>query len=160
MPLSAGPIHGHVRTGPQPYPQAFPPYGYGQFRPGLGRHDYNRGRRFAGAPLIYPFGGYGAGSTVVEPSVVTQYAEPPLQGYYGYYGAPAPAPCVASVIIQIGPMAGGAGRLLPPVVQGGSGGCAVPQVVTYTRADAPPRVIDGIGPAPRGKRKHALRTRY
>jgi len=154
LPPLGGPIYGHVRTGPQPYPQA-----YGQFRPGFGQHDHNRGRRFAGGPLIYPFG-YGTGSTFVEPSLVTQYAEPPLQGYYGYYGAAAPAPCVAPVIIQIGPTAGGAGRLLPPVVQSGSGGCSVPQVVTYARADASPRVIDGIGPKPRGKRKHALRARY
>jgi hypothetical protein len=161
MPPMGGPIYGHVRTGPQPYPHVFP--GYGQSRPGFAQFDHNRGRRFAGGPLIYPFGGYGAGSYApqVEPSLVTQYAEPPLQGYYGYYGGPAPTPCVAPIIIQIGPTAGGAGRLLPPVVQGGgSGGCGVPQVVTYARADAPPQVIEGLGPAPRGKRKHALRARY
>jgi len=151
--LPGGPIYGHVRTGPQPY--GFAGYGYGQHR--FGQYDHSRRRRFAG-PLIYPFGGYG-GETVVtqaEPPLVAQYAEPPLQGYYG---AVAPTPCVAPIIIQIGPTAGGGGRLLPLVVQGGSaGGCGVPQVVTYARADAPPQVIDGIGPARRGK--HKVRARY
>jgi hypothetical protein len=163
-PPLGGPIYGHVKTGPQFYPHGIASQGYsnayGQHRPGFGGYDHNRGRRFAGGPLIYPFGGYGAETIVpqVEPSVVTQYAEPPLQGYYGSYGGPAPATCAAPIIIQIGPSSGGTG-LLPPVVQGGgAGGCGVPQVITYARAEAPPQVIEGLGPAPRGK--HRVRARY
>ncbi|MDF2115123.1 hypothetical protein PY365_06030 [Roseiarcaceae bacterium H3SJ34-1] len=155
-----GPIYGHVRTGPELYPHGFAAWGYGQPRPGF-RYDHHRTQRVVGAVGLgaygYPYGGDAYPVSQAEPSVVMQYAEPPLQGYYGSYGGP--APCAAPIIIQINPGAGGAGRLLPPVVQGGGGsGCGVPQVVTYARADAPPQVIEGIGAAPR--HKHRLRARY
>ena len=169
----AGPLYGHVRTAAPPYP----PQGIFQRGPGIGHNGQYRSRLYGGGAYVYPYGAqvypygaYGVGTygapqfaSQVEPPLTYQYAEPPVQGYYGYrgyYGGP--APCVAPVIIQIG--ASAPGRLLPSVAGGGGAGCSVPQVVTYSRADAGPRVIEGVGRGeaerPRRGAKRALRVRY